>query len=314
MPLALSILLLAGLFLVLSLSADQVAKNARTLAIKLGLPIFVLGLILGLLTSFPEGAIAINAVINNVPGLSLGNLIGGTIVMLSLILGVGVVLHKEIDNDGRLGFLALCLGYLLLPLFLAMRGTMNYVDGALLIILYFFLMGRLYHSRHQLPGIKMSIVSEAKIMREVGIVIAGVILILLSSHFIIDITTELLRRYELSPFIVGLLFFPLGTNLPELTVAIASWRRKEKELSFSNLLGSSVSNILMLGILVTIRPFNFNINYNFFVTLTALIVLITSIIFFYRSGRKLTRWEGFVLIGIYILFILMQFRSGPLNL
>ncbi len=314
MPVLVSFSLLVILFAILSLSADQVAKNLRVMAVKLGLPIFLLGLVLGLLTSFPEGAIAINAMIGNVQGLSIGNLLGGIIVMFSLILGIGIILNKEITNDGRLSYLLLCFGYLIMPLALALKGSLNYVDGIFLIILYFMLMARLYHFNHQMFSLKIALVNETKVVRETLIVLGGIVLILLTSHFIINMTGDLLQQYKLSPFLIGLLFFPIGTNLPELTVAIASWRRRDKELSFSNLLGSSAANVLMIGVLVTIKTFTFNNNYNYWVTLIFLIALAILLLIFYRSGKRLTRWEGIALLAVYLLFMILQFRSDPLHL
>lgn len=314
MALSLSLTILISLFLVLSFSADQVAKNLRVIAVKLGLPIFLLGLVLGLLTSFPEGAIAINAMINGVQGLSIGNLFGGIVVMFSLVLGIGVILNKEINNDGRLGYLALCFVYILLPFFLAIKGSLNYLDGILLIALYFILLARLYQSNHQMFSLRVALVSETKVIKETLIVMGGIILILLSSHYIIEITGGLLKQYNLSPFLIGLIFFPLGTNLPELTVAIASWRRKDKELSFSNLLGSAVANTLMVGALVTIKTYSFNQNYNYLVTFIFIALLAATIIFFYRSGKKLSRWEGIILVAIYVVYMFFQFQSDPLHL
>lgn len=310
----LALLALAGLFLVLGFSADQVTKNLRALAVKLGVPIFLLGIILGFLTSFPEGAIAINAMLNNIQGLSVGNLLGGAVVMLSLILGLGIILNKEIKNDGRLGFLIFCLAYLLLPLILAAKGGLNHWDGILMIVIYFLLMGRLYVTNNFHHNIRVNLVNETKIAREILIVLGGIVLILLSSHFIIDITTELLRQYDLRPFIIGLLFFPIGTNLPELTVAIASWRRKDKDLSFSNLLGSSASNVLILGILVIIRAFPIALDYNYYLTLIFLFIIALTIVVFYRSGKRLSLSEGVILILLYALYIFLQFRSDPLHL
>ncbi len=314
MSIIFSLSILVSLFLLLSFAADQVAKNLRVIAVKLGLPIFLLGLVLGLFTSFPEGAIAINAMINGVQGLSIGNLFGGVVVMFSLVLGIGVILNKEITNDGRLSFLALCFAYILLPFFLAIKGNLNYIDGILLIVLYFFLLARLYQANHQMFHFKIALVSETKVIKETLLVVGGIIAILLSSHYIIEITGTLLKQYNLSPFLIGLIFFPLGTNLPELTVAIASWRRKDKELSFSNLLGSAVANTLIVGALVTIKTYSFSQNYNYLVTFLFMAVLAVTMMVFYRSGKRLSRLEGIILVGIYILFIIFQFQSDPLNL
>ena len=306
--------LLIGLFIILSVSADQVAKNLRIIAVKLGLPIFLLGLLLGLLTSLPEGAIAVNAVIGATPDLSTGNLFGGTIIIFSLILGIGVVLNKEIDNDGRLGFLVLYFLYILLPFFLALKGSLNRFDGALLIILYILFLAGLYKDNHHIFNIKIAVINKTKAFKEILIVLTGLITILLSSHYIIELTISLLKQYSLSPFLIGLIFFPLGTNLPELTVAIASWRRKDKELSFSNLLGSAVTNILMIGALATVKTYYVTQAYNHLLAFLFTFILAIVLLIFYYSNKRLSRWEGIILIVIYLIYMLLQFQSDPLHL
>lgn len=310
----LSLGLLIGLFIFLSLSADQVAKNLRVIAVKLGLPIFLLGLVLGLLTSLPEGAIAINAVINGAQDLAIGNLFGGTIIIFSLILGIGIILNKNISNDGRLSFLALCFFYILLPFILAIKGNLNHFDGVLLIILYILLLIRLYKANHHIFNIRVAIVNETKAIKEILLVIGGLIAILVLSHYIIELTGTILKQYNLSPFLIGLIFFPLGTNLPELTVAIASWRHKDKELSFSNLLGSAVTNPLIIGVLVITKTYHVTQDYNHLVTFFFTSLLAITLLIFYRSGKKLSRWEGVVLVIIYIIYMFSQFLSDPLHL
>jgi len=302
----LSIISLIGLFLILGLSADQVAKNLRIIAAKLGLPIFLFGLLLGLLTSFPEIAIAVNAVNNGIQGLSVGNLIGGMIALLSLIMGISVVLHGEVKNDGRLSFLAISFAYIITPLILATDGQLDFKDGLVLIILYFVIMAYLYYTNRDSSGIKVSIVVESKVIKELMIALIGIALVVVASHYIIIITQDLLTQYNLSPFVIGLIFFPIGTNLPELTVAVASWRRRDKELSFSNLLGSAITNVMMIGILVAVAPYAVKHVYSYTIAFITLAVVLTLLFIFYRTGKRLAHWEGWILIAVYLIFLAFQ--------
>jgi len=304
-----SITFLIILFLILGLSADKVITNVRALAVKLGLPVFILGLILGILTSSPEIAVAISSVVNNVPGLSMGNLLGGIIVMMSLVLGFSIFINRGIDNDGKSGFLSLALAYIILPPLLALKGSLNFIDGLIIILLYIVLMWRLYKQSHQGIDFKLSFLRENKIFKELLIVIVGMIIVIVSANFIVDITVNLLTEYKLSPYLIGLIFFPIGTNLPELTVAIASWRRKSGDLSFSNLLGSSLSNSLILGILATTKTVKITQTYSHLVTLIALAVLFILILIFHKSGKRLSRLEGAIILLVYLVFIIFQIRS-----
>lgn len=306
LPLAWSIVVLMVLFFILGLAADKVISNVRALALKLGLPIFILGLVLGILTSFPEIAVAINAVINDIPTLSVGNLFGGIIVMMSLVLGVSVLLNKGIDNDGKNFFLFLALAYMVLPAILALKGNLNLLDGLILIFLYFVLMWRLYKDKRQGIDFRFALLRENKIFKELLIIIIGILIVIVSANFIVDITANLLIQYKLSPYIIGLIFFPIGTNLPEITVAVASWRRKSGELSFSTLVGSSIANALLAGILVVTKTITITQTRSHFITLGTLIVLAILVFIFHRSGKRLSRLEGVVILLIYIIFLILQ--------
>ncbi len=302
------ITILVFLFIILGFSANQVIKNIRSLASKLGLPVFILGLILGVLTSFPEGAMSVNALLSGLPSLSMGNLFGGIIVMMSLMLGISIIINRGINNDGHNSFLYLSLGYILLPMLLALKGSLNLYDGLLLIILYFLLIWRLYKINNNGLKFKLSFLKENKIFSEILIILLGIIVIILTTNFIVKVTANLLIEYNLSAYLVGLLLFPLGTNLPELTVIVASWRRKAGELSFSTLLGSSLANILIIGVLATTRSFNIVRDYSHYITLIFLVILSILLVIFYRSGKKLSRLEGAIILFVYVLFVIFQMK------
>ena len=137
-------------------------------------------------------------------------------------------------------------------------------------------------------------------------VIFGLTLILLLSNIIIRLTQVLLSQWTISPFIVGLLLFSLGTNLPEIIVTFRSWRQQIKDLSLSNLLGSGMANPLILGILAFSRPLTITADFSFYLLLFFVLAIFALILVFYRTGRRLTQNEGVVLVVAYILFITSQ--------
>lgn len=301
-----SIFSLIILFIILGLSADQVVFNVRALAVKLGLPVFVLGLILGVLTSFPEIAVSISAIANNVPNLSMGNLLGGIIVVMGLVLGFSVLLNRGIDNDGKSGFLSLALAYMAFPPVLALKGSLNFFDGLIIIILYIALMWRFYKDSRRGIDFKLSFLRENKIFKELLIALVGITIVMISANFIVNITVNLLKSYQLPPYLIGLIFFPIGTNLPEIMVALAAWRHKSGELSFSNLLSSSIINSLILGILALNKNIKITQSSAHLVTSITMIILFVLILVFHKSGKRLSRLEGAVLLLVYLVFLLWQ--------
>ncbi len=299
---------LSTLFYLLGKSAGLVIDNIRIIAEKLGIRVFFLGLILGIFTSLPELAIGVNAVINNVPSIAVGNLMGEIIVLFSLVLGLGVVLNRKIASSEKINSFILIFIYLLLPLFLGIKGYLGPKQGIVLIIFYFLLIFYLYrHQKHYNFFTGVAVIKNEKLLKNVFLTIVGVALTVVISNVIIRLSEILLNNWRFSPFVIGLIFFSIGTSLPEIAVTLKSWRRNIKELSISNLIGSAIANILVLGFLAFVKPINLEINLSYYALLLFMVLLFSSILFFYRTGWRLVVWEGWALIGIYLLFIFSQF-------
>ena len=135
----------------------------------------------------------------------------------------------------------------------------------------------------------------------------GIIFVLLSSHWIIKITLDLLNHVNVSELVIGVLIFAIGTNLPEITITITSWRKKASELSLSHLVSSAFTNVLMLGILASIRPITFVIEPAYLALTIFMGLILISFLFFYHSNKRMDRREGLVLLSTYILFLIVNF-------
>ncbi len=294
------------LFLILSKSADLIVLNLKKIGKKLGIKIFFLGIILGIITSLPELAIGINSLIKNVPDISFGHLMGGNIVLLGLILSISIILNRKIEtNESSRPFLYTLI-YLFLPLIFGFLGYLNFFTGLILIIGYFLLMNYLYKDNKKREWIKINIVSQDKTSKNLFNIMFGLLGVMISSELIVRTTLFILEDYNVSPFIVGLLFYSVGTNLPELTIALRSFKRKVEELSFSNLIGATMAHILILGIFSFIRPINIEINASYYYLTIFTLIFFIVLYIFYRSDRLLSRKEGYALLLMYLIFVFGQ--------
>lgn len=301
-----TILLLLFLFYTLAKAADVLVLNVRVLARQLGINIFFLGMILGILTSMPELSIAINSAVNKVPAMSHGNLIGGIHVAIGLILGMNAVLQRKISTrQGKVRML-LAIPLLLLPLLLGLDGQISAIDSVLLIVSYMLFMFISFRENRQGFGLDFNIMTDRRVTSAIGYSIGALIVILLTSNLIVRFTLELLNVIQVPPFLIGVLAFAIGTNIPEIAVAIRAWKNHAQAVSLSNLLGSALANILILGVLSSMTPIQVSVGYGYYLmtVLTAAMLIMFGLM--YRSGNKLTRREGFILLGMYALFVLSQ--------
>lgn len=298
---------LLTLFYLLGKSADLVISNIRIIAEKLGIKIFFIGLLLGGFTSLPELAVGINTVVDDISSISFGNLTGGLIVLFGLVLGTSVYLNKKIESTEKISSLIVIFAYLLLPLILGLFNLLNIVGGIILSVLYFIIIIFLYHQQkhHFLENFRVNF-ENGKILKNIFLLILGIVLIVGFSNLIVRLTESILVQWEISPFIIGLIIFSIGTNLPEIVVMIKSYRKKISDLSLSNLIGSGLANVLIVGFLIIIKPLEINITPAYLTLLFFSAITYVLVIIFYKSGKSLDYQEGFILILTYLLFLVLQ--------
>lgn len=295
------------LFITLGYGADLVVFNLKQIGNKLGIKVLFLGIILGFFTSLPEMSIGINSIIKEIPEMSAGNLFGGILVIIGLILGTSLLLHREVKTDGEIKIVLPLSLSILLPLVLSLDGLLSIFDGFAMIVVYLLLVWFIYRQTKSLEIPVVEIVDRKVLNKEIFLTIAGFAMIVVSSGLIVRLATYLLYIFSVSPFIIGLLVFSLGTNLPEITVAFKAWRKKSSELSVSNLMGSAVANVFIFGVTCSVMPTKIILNKEYYLLAITLVTMIFCFGLFYRTGKKMTAYEGAVLLGIYFIFVILQF-------
>lgn len=300
-----SILALLVLFYILAKSADLAINNLRIIGQKLGIGVFFLGLVMGFFTSFPEMAIGINTIVNNVQNISLGNLFGGVMVLFGLVLGINIFLQKKIKAEQSLWQFGSILLFLIIPIILGLNGTLGLIEGLVIILGYFILLFIMY--RNQKHTIEIPhLIDKKGLIKNIFLFLLGVVLVLVVANFTVEITSTILSELPLSKFVIGIIIFAIGTNFPEIIVSIRSWKNNIKELSFSNLLGSGMANMLLIGIFSIMKPFHLTIDASYYILLFGIIFLLILVFIFYKTNNSLKRKEGIFLIVVYLVFIALQ--------
>ena len=313
MTILINLLLLLLLFIVLGWSANFAVKNIKYIAAVLKIHLFTFGILLGLVTSLPELFLGVNATIDQAAVLSVGNLLGGIIVILGLILGVSLIFNRVVVTDGRLKSLIPAVLVIFSPILFGIDGKYALFDGLAMIGLYVGLILYLYRLNRFSNNTHIRIANGNQAAKSMFFIIIGVIGILIASHWIIGITLGLLEHIQVSQLVIGLVVFSIGTNLPEISIAVTSWYKKSPELSLSHLLSSSFTNVLILGGLALIHPIIFDVNLEFWVLALFLGITLVLFTYSYHSGKKMDRSEGRVLLAVYVLFMIISIYLGFLG-
>lgn len=185
------------------------------------------------------------------------------------------------------------------------KGNLNYLDGIIFLGIYIIFLYKNMIEHNHVNGLDI-VKNEVVLAKNFFWIIFGTIFVVLSSNLIVVIATRILAAYNVSALIIGLLVFSVGTNLPELIIAVRSWARHVPELSLNHLIGSALANILVLGIMLVARPIALDINASYKFLMISLAVVLFSLTSFYKSDAELTKKEGYKLLAIYLVLVLGQ--------
>tara|TARA_B100000035_G_scaffold105041_1_gene89132 strand:- start:9728 stop:10684 length:957 start_codon:yes stop_codon:yes gene_type:complete len=78
------------------------------------------------------------------------------------------------------------------------------------------------------------------------ILLVGLFLVVKGADILISSAVAIGKKYGVSDFFIGLIVIGFGTSLPELLVSIDAIIKKSPEISVGNVLGSNISNILLV--------------------------------------------------------------------
>lgn len=303
MPTILNFLILIALFVILGFSADLAVKNIRYIASSLKMKLYALGIILGIATTMPELSIGISSSLRGIGGLAVGNILGGLAVIIGLILGLNLILHKNIGTENSISATIPAFLVILSPFLLGFDSKFGLIDGLIMMILYLALVFYLYKSGQQEKGEGLALIDKKKVAEAIFLALLGVVLVVVVSNLAIEVATMLLQKFNISRLMLGILVFSIGTNLPEITIALSSWHRKASELSLSYLLSSAFTNILVLGILAVLKPISFKMDLGYLMLAGAVSIIMILFVIFSYTKKSLSRLEGFILLFIYLAFL-----------
>lgn len=271
----------------------------------------VSSILMAFATSLPEFFIGINSAILKSSQLSFGNILGSNIIALTLVIGIGAVLAKEIKFEGKLIRKSLSLApfITLFPLFLILDRDLSRWDGLILLMISFLYFSHLLLSKEKFTKIFPSVnqISFKAFFKDLLFFLIGIFAMLFSARLIVFSALKIANIFNLSLVIVGALIIAIGTSLPEIAFGIRSILLKHKEMILGDVMGSVVVNsTLVLGITSLIYPFEIKTFSPYFVGIifTFLVVFFFSI--FAKTGYKITRKEAICLLAIYILFIFFE--------
>ncbi len=308
--------LLATLGLViLLLAGDALVKGAVNLSLRIGVPALIVSLtIVAFGTSAPELIIAINAVLENKPGLAMGNVVGSNTANILLVLGVPALLaglHTS-ECDSRKTYLFM-IGASLLFIALAFRGEFDMLSGAALLAVLTFVLGDAFREARQHQRACAADLTDPDEVEGadpdmpwwqiIVFLLLGLIGLPLGADLLVDNASIIARRYGVSDSVIGLTLVALGTSLPELATTVMAAVRRQADVALGNVIGSNMFNLLaIIGITTLVAPIPVDpgfLEFDLWVMLGASLLLIPFVFF----AQDIRRTWGIALTTLYVVYV-----------
>lgn len=303
-----------GLVLLL-LAGDSLVKGAVNLSLRLGVPALIVSLtIVAFGTSAPELLISVQAILDGVPDLALGNVVGSNTANVLLVLGVPAliaVMHTS-TCDSRASYLQMIAATILF-LGLAYRGTFDWISGVILltalaaILIHSALEARRHRKAGQAQDDELEDLEGADPdlpwPKIILFLVLGLIGLPLGANLLVEGASNIARDYNISEAVIGLTLVAIGTSLPELATTVMAALRKQADVVLGSVIGSNMFNLLaIIGVASLVGPIPVSPNFfafDFWVMLGATLLLIP----FVFMKMDLTKIWGVILSALYIAYL-----------
>jgi cation:H+ antiporter len=281
-------------------SAVRIAQKLRMSDLAIGLTIVAMG------TSAPEFAVTIDAAIKGLPDISVSNVVGSNIFNLGFILGGCAVIrnietsHVLVWRDGLFLLGMSCV----LALFLNDL-VLTPQEGLTLFVALVAYIGYLFWRK---APAETKEPEENATWKDIPLFFLGIIAVAAGGHLLVWSAVSLARAFGISEWVIGVTIIAAGTSAPEFATSLVAALKGRYSISAGNLIGSDIYNLLgVLGLAGMLRPLT--IDAAGLESLYILVGMVLLVVVFMRTDFRVSRAEGFVLVGLNLIRWIFDFSA-----
>lgn len=278
---------------------SSLAKYLRISPLLIGITIVSFG------TSAPELFVSISALLQGMPDLAMGNVIGSNISNIGLVLGITamIIVIPVSVNTIKINFLFLVFVSLVFSLFIYNLKITTFEGLFLLIILVAYIIFLIkkdkkifFNDENEIKGMK-PVPAVLSILAGCGGLVAG-------SWLMVNGAESLAYKFGVSERIISISVVAFGTSIPELATSAIAAFKKEIDISVGNILGSNIFNLLLIpGVGALIAPIDINpAMLNFDVLFMLGFLLLLGLLFIPLKKSRITRLKASFLIISYLVY------------
>ena len=306
-----SLTLLILSLVALYIGAGWLVQGSSALAFKAKISPLVVGLtIVAFGTSAPELVVSLNATLKGEGDIAIGNIIGSNIFNIGIILGVSATICPlQVKKQLLRIDIPVMLAATVLLTILFWNGTLGRTEGLFFLtgIIIYTIFSLFYSRKHGEEGPSEELEEQPKHWAaDTLAIVGGLVVLVFASRLLVDNAVSIAKELGVSEAVIGLTIVAAGTSMPELATSIVA--AYKTDIAIGNIVGSNLFNILAIaGSCSLIHPIEAkNVNYIDLLVMLGISVLLLPLV---KSGQKISRTEGFVLILFYVIYMFWLLRD-----
>ncbi len=297
-------ILYLGLFVVsltvLLKASDWFIDAAEEIGLSLGISPFIIGVtIIAFGTSLPELATGIASVLGGESEIVINTVIGSNIANIALVLGLVAVIVKKIELEYNIWHIdmpylwgsAFLLWFVLLDNHVHTFEAILFLVGITIFLSYSF----------KSDSGDGEVVRSKASWKSFFMLLVGGVLVWLSADYTIVAIRKLSAIAGIPPGLIAITAVAIGTSLPEVIVSLSAAKKGKTSIAVGNVLGSNIFNTyVVMGVPSFFGELEIPPIINEFSL--PLMVAMTILFGIMANNKKITQWEGLVLLMFYVFF------------
>ena len=320
-----SVLLFAVGLVLLIKGGDWFVDGATGIAKRFNLPDIVVGAtVVSIGTTLPEVMVSTTGALAGSGAMAYGNAIGSIICNTALIAAISITCNPGPVNVKSMKTPAIFFFASAALYCLAAYGLGEFPRWMGFVMLGIFVVYTILTVRNGLKNPDAAEEEEEEeggkpkaLWQELALLVIGAAVIAVGADLLVEHGQIIAIGLGVPETVVALLFVALGTSLPELVTTITSLRSGHASLGVGNVIGANVFNLVLVsGVAVSLAPFdvpcenfllNTGLNMSLVFEIPVMLGVMSLMIFPTLASKKLARWQGVLLLAIYIAFCVCQF-------
>lgn len=263
-------------------------------------------------TSAPELLVSLQAAFSGYPEIAIGNVVGSNISNILLVLAITALIFpipapaSSVKRDWPI-----MMAVSLLLFVFSWNGWISRLEGAVFVgLLAGYIAYSVVRARGEAKNESVDNLEGAmKWWVALVLFVGSSVGLAFGADLLVDNVALIAEEIGISKRIVSITMVAVGTSIPELATSVIAALKKETDISVGNIIGSNIMNVLsVLGFTSLVSPISvsmviarFDIPWMLGVSLLLLLLMLPA------DRSRITRWEGGLMIAIYLLYIYFIF-------